>query len=606
MTKKNIIQKLNDSIQKKEPLIGVSIGNGRSARQAQRGGADLLIALNAGRFRMSGAPSMLSMLPYANSNDMVYDFATKEILPKIHKIPVLFGACAQDPTISHSDLIDKLVTSGFQGINNFPTVSLVDGVYREYLEENNEGFSCEVELLRLASEKGMFTVAFAVTRDEAILMAKANVDILCIHFGWTYIHRPEEKNIKPYVDTLINKTNEILNVVNEINPNIIPMIYGGSIVINTDVMKRFYEETEVVGYFGGSVFDVIPVEDNIKNALENFKSMNRVNQLENENEILKSLLIEKQGARPLLGNSEHMVKLRTLVKKVSNHDANILIMGESGTGKDLVVKTIHYSSDRAIYPFKKVNCASIPINQIESELFGHEKGAFLGADKQRIGRFESANNGTLFLDNIIELDLNVQAKLLRVIQDKEFERVGGSETIEVDIRIISTTNSDLVKAVKENKFREDLFYLLNVLTIDLPPLKEHKEDIPLLTTNFLKTINDRHHSDAKVSAKVMDAFMSYDWPGNIRELKNALERGVILCDGSQIDVSCLPSSISILISKDSTVNYIKNSSMIIEKELIIEELKKLNWNQTHVAKKLGVTRRTLYNKIKKYGIILKK
>ncbi len=602
MTREDIVNNLRNSILKKEPIIGVSIGNGRSAKQAMNGGADIIATLNAGRFRMSGIASTASLLPFKNCNDLVFSFATEEVLPRVNKIPVVFGAFAEDPSIQHSSFVDKLINAGFHGIINFPTISLVDGIFREALEEEGNGFVHEVNLLRIAHEKGMFTVAFAVTLEEAIQMAKVNVDILCLHFGWTYIKTPPENEMKKYIDRLIHKANVVFHEVKKIKQDIIPMIYGGAFVVNKQVIKRFYEETDTVGYFGGSVFDTIPVEGSMKGATELFKNMNRVSLLEKENANLKKLLKKREGIKSILGKSKEILNLISWIEKVSNHDANILIEGESGTGKDLVVRAIHYNSNRAVHPFKKINCASIPKTRIESELFGHERGAFEGAESRYIGRFESANHGTLFLDNISELNLDVQAKLLRIIQDGELERVGGSETIKLDVRIVSTTNKELKVEMINGRFREDLYYLITVLNRKMPSLRSHKEDIPIYVNAFLKQISERHHVNIDISDNVMNAFMAYNWPGNVRELKNVLERGVILCENNIIDLTCLPGSFTDYIKIDSEVNYIKNSSMLIEKELILSELLKNNWNQTKVSKKLGISRRTLYNKLKKYGI----
>lgn len=602
MTKQDILKKLQQSILQKEPIIGVSIGNGRSAKQAMNGGADMIACLNAGRFRMGGVASTAALLPFRNSNKFVYEFSTQEVLPRVQNIPVIFGACAQDPSIHHEQFVEQLIDAGFHGVNNFPTVSLIDGVFRQSLEEEGEGFIHEVNLMKIANQKGLFTVAFAVTLEEAVQMAKVDVDVLCLHFGWTYITRPPEDEIDRYVDNLIRRANVVFGEIKKIKPSIIPMIYGGAIVQNQNVIKRFYEETDTVGYFGGSVFDTIPVEGSMKGATELFKNMNRVSLLEVENENLKKLLKKREGIKSILGNSPQIEEITSWIRKVSNNDVNILIEGESGTGKDLVVKAIHYNSDRATGPLKKVNCSSIPRTMMESELFGHEKGAFAGADSRHIGRIESANHGTLFLDNVSELDWDVQGKLLRVIQDGEIERLGGSQTIQLDVRVLSTTNKNLKQEMIEGRFREDLYYLLTVLHQTLPPLRNHKGDIPIYVTAFLDQIEERYHQRIELSDYVMNAFMAYDWPGNVRELKNVLERGVILCENNQIDIGCLPGALSQNIVMDQTVNYIKNSSMIIEKEMILAELIKANWNQSKVADKLGISRRTLYNKLKKYGI----
>lgn len=602
MDRQLIIDTLNESIEKKEPIIGVSIGNGRSAQQASQGGADILTALNAGRFRMSGVASIASTLPFQNCNELVLDFASKEVLPKAENVPVIFGVCAQDPSYEKEALLDVVLDRGFSGVINFPTVSLIDGQFREALEENDEGFEHEVELLQLASKKGLFTVAFVVTMEEAIRMVQAGVDVLCLHFGWTYLNKQSEIESEPYIDQLIHKTRLIFDEIKKYNPNIIPMIYGGTFVSNQKVIKRFYEETSTVGYFGGSVFDTFPTSNSISEATSGFKSMNRLSLLEKENKRLKTLLQKKDGIKSVLGNSKVIKDLIDWIEKVSNHDANILLEGEIGTGKDLIAKVIHYNSERAMYPFRKVNCASIAGNLVERTLFGYERGAFSGADERKIGMFENANGGTVFLDNVSELELNIQSKILRVIQDSEFERIGGNETVKIDLRIVSSSTKNLKKEMLDGKFREDLYYLLTVLHRHLPSLKEHKEDIPMYVSTFLGQISDRHHVEIDFGDDVMNSFMNYNWPGNVRELKNVLERGVIMCENGILDTTCLPLGFREYIKLDDKVNYIKNSSMIVEKEMILNELMKENWNQTKVAKKLGVTRRTLYNKLKKYEI----
>ncbi len=602
MDRKEILRKLRESITKKEPLVGVAIGNGYSARQARDGGADMLAALNAGRFRMSGVASTASFLPFRNCNDLVFDFATTEVLPQIKDIPVLFGACAQDPRIKYSEFIDKLIKAGFHGINNFPTVSLIDGFFRTALEEEGNGFIHEVNLLRTASDKNMFTVAFVVTLEEAIMMAQANVDVICLHFGWTNIKLPPEEEMKSRIDNLIHRSNVIVHEVKKIKPDMITMIYGGSIVQNQTVIKRFYEETDIKGYFGGSIFDTFPVKGSIQSATELFKNMNRVTLLQMENENLRKLLKKREGIKSVLGNSQEIADLITWIEKVSNHEANILIEGESGTGKDLVAKVIHYNSNRATGPFKKVNCASVSKQSINNDLFGSNRRNIDGASSYNAGWFESADHGTLFLDNVSELDMETQAKLLSVIQDGEFECVDHSEIIRVDVRIISATNKNLKEEMMQGRFREDLYYLLTVLNRRLPPLRDHKGDIPLYVSLFLKQICERHHVNVELTENAMNALMAYDWPGNIRELKNVLERAVILCDDNIIDLTCLPSFFSTKIDMDPSVNYIKNSSMLVEKELIHSEMLKNKWNQTRVATKLGISRRTLYNKLKKYNI----
>jgi len=303
-------------------------------------------------------------------------------------------------------------------------------------------------------------------------------------------------------------------------------------------------------------------------------------------------------------------ELYDIVNKVADKKVNVLVYGESGTGKELIVRAIHYNSPRYNAPFVKVNCAAIPENLLESELFGHEKGSFTGATQRRLGRFELAHKGTLFLDEIGEMSLKTQAKLLRAIQQQEFERVGGSKTIKVDVRILCATNIDLRKAVKQGKFREDLFYRLNVVSIHTPPLRKHKEDIPLLVNHFLKKINEKfNRSIRKLTPAALDALIQYDWPGNVRELEHTLEQAAILCDDDVIGLHDLPGHFQFYTSQiekrneHSSIKELANQAAEnLERQLIVESLEKFDWNRTKTAQHLGITRRTLFNKMKKYSI----
>jgi transcriptional regulator with GAF, ATPase, and Fis domain len=268
-------------------------------------------------------------------------------------------------------------------------------------------------------------------------------------------------------------------------------------------------------------FDLEDIYLAIKRALEFSK-------LQNENFRLKKELKKKFGFHKIIGNSQRIQDVIKFIEKIADTNSTVLVTGESGTGKELVAKTIHYNSSRSRKPFVPLNCAAIPKDILESELFGHEKGAFTGAVSTRIGRFELANNGTLFLDEIGELAPALQVKLLRVLQEKEFERVGGIKTIKVDVRIIAATNRDLEKAVTEGAFREDLFYRLNVLPLHLPPLRKMKEDVPLLVEHFFGEISKKKKREApKISEETMNILENYKWPGNVRELENLVERLII-------------------------------------------------------------------------------
>ncbi len=328
-----------------------------------------------------------------------------------------------------------------------------------------------------------------------------------------------------------------------------------------------------------------------------------------ENIYLKQELEEKYSLNNnVIGRSNIIQKVFNLVNTVASSNSNILILGESGTGKELIARAIYYSSLRKDKQLVVVDCSALPEGLLESELFGHEKGAFTGAVYKKRGRIELADGGTLFLDEIGEMSPKIQAKLLRVLQEKQFVRVGGLEPIKVDFRLIASTNKDLKTEVNEGKFRSDLYYRLNVITIKIPPLRERKEDIPLLIDFFLRKFCTREGKNIKsVSPEVMDCLINYDWPGNVRELENCVERLVVVCQSDFINLEYLPEE---FIGKD----YGKKSFIIpsenytlpeIEKEVVKKTLEKTNWNNSLAAKLLNIDRKALYNRIKKYNITRK-
>lgn len=325
-----------------------------------------------------------------------------------------------------------------------------------------------------------------------------------------------------------------------------------------------------------------------------------------ENIALKSQLKELHSFQSLIGKSHKMQELFSLIATVAKSNSNVLITGESGTGKELVAKAIHYESNRADKLFIPIDCAALPDEIIESELFGHEKGSFTGAYERKIGQIELANEGTLFLDEISELPFALQKKLLRFIQEKDIMRVGGNKRIKVDVRIIAATNKDLQKEVSVGNFREDLFYRLNVVTLRLPPLRERKEDIPLLAEHFLKKFNQQNNKQIRgFDREVMEAFMEYDWRGNVRELENAVERAVVLCPADTITLRYLPGTI-----RDLKITIDKHhgpqSLLETERRLILDALNKTSFNQTRAAELLGITRKQLRTKMKNHGLLSSK
>lgn len=322
-----------------------------------------------------------------------------------------------------------------------------------------------------------------------------------------------------------------------------------------------------------------------------------------ENISLKSQLKERHSYKNIIGKSHVMQDVFNLIETVSGSRSNVLITGESGTGKELVAKAIHYESARAQGPYIPIDCAALPEELMESELFGHERGAFTNAYDRKIGQFELAGGGTVFLDEIGELSQGIQKKFLRFLQEREILRIGGKNRIKVDVRIIAATNRDLEKDIKKGNFREDLFYRLNVVTVHMPSLREKKEDIPLLSSFFLDKFNRANNKAiTSIDSEVMTAFMEYDWPGNVRELENVMERSVVLCMTDTVTMNYMPKSIREIFIHDRQQGGEFNL-METEKKLIMNALEKTSWNQTKTAGLLGISRKQLRTKMKNHGLL---
>ena len=320
-----------------------------------------------------------------------------------------------------------------------------------------------------------------------------------------------------------------------------------------------------------------------------------------ENVELRREVVQSRAPDQMIGRSPVMERVFETIRQVAPSKATVLIQGESGTGKEVAAKAIHALSNRAENPFVAVHCAALSPQLLESELFGHEKGAFTGAGERRIGRFEQASGGTLFLDEIGEIDPTVQVKILRVLGEKSFERVGGNQTLQADVRLIAATNKDLAAMVAAGTFREDLFFRLNVVPLTMPPLRDHREDIPLLVTAFLKEMAREHGKPTRrFSAGAMEAMEAYGWPGNIRELKAAVEHAVVLGNGDELTLPDLPASLRQSASpepKEGELNLAR-----IEGAMILKALEESGDNRTLAAKKLGISRRTLHRHLARLGI----
>ncbi len=339
-------------------------------------------------------------------------------------------------------------------------------------------------------------------------------------------------------------------------------------------------------------------------AVETLNDITEMIQKENEIVSLRRSLTKEEGFHGLIGHPPVMQRLYELTENIAQSEAPVLITGESGTGKELVARAVHKLSLRSDKPFIKVNCAALNQNLLETELFGHVKGAFTGAGRDRTGRFEAAHTGGIFLDEVGDVPLTTQVKLLRVLQEKEIERVGDHKSISVDVRFITATNRDLSQLMARGEFREDFFYRINVVPINLPPLRERAEDIPILAQGFMDRLSARTGKPIEgFSAKSLRIFLNYTWPGNVRELKNAIEYAFVLCGQGVIEPEHLPERIR---GNGAPVKTASVKSGDSEREELIRALKQADGNQSRVARLLGVSRMTVYNRIKKLGIDMRR
>ena len=363
------------------------------------------------------------------------------------------------------------------------------------------------------------------------------------------------------------------------------------------------DDGEVAFGFGMVIFDDLK---KLQEVLEKNKLLE--GKLHIYQEELKNMRGAKYSWKSIIGNSVLMQEVKHMAAKAAKTDSNVLICGESGTGKELFAHAIHNDSRRFDGPFIKINCAAIPKDLLESELFGYEEGAFTGAKKQgKVGKFELANGGTIFLDEIGDMPLDMQVKILRVLQEKEVERIGGNKTIPINCRIIAATNRNLVERIKENEFREDLYYRLNVVNIEVPPLRARKEDVEILTLKLMEKLsNALGKYVSAITVDALDSLKSYNWPGNIRELENIVERAINMTEGETIELQHLP---TFIIAEQhyepkevTTLTSRKHAVEEVEKATIIKCLKAVHYNKLKAAKILGISRTSLYEKIEKFGI----
>lgn len=389
---------------------------------------------------------------------------------------------------------------------------------------------------------------------------------------------------------------EVLRRIKELEPDIAVIMISGNATIETAVESTKLGATHFIEkpFYPPEKIDAMLLT--IKQTLER-------QQLEQENKILRK---REQSKYTMVGQSPAAMKLYDQIQKAASSKARVLITGENGSGKELVARAIHRQSNRSSGPFVEVNCAAIPQELIESELFGHEKGAFTSAVTRQIGKFEQANGGTLFLDEIGDMSLTAQSKVLRALEEEEIQRIGGNKNIKLDVRVIAATNKVLEKEIEQGRFRQDLYYRLNVIPIYVPPLRQRKEDIPLLTMHFVEQFCNENGKPLKtVSKEAIDILMDYEWKGNIRELRNIVERLIIMVESNVISAHHVLSALHVDRGQISqrTSHSLKEILEEYEKKIILEELESNNGNVSQTAKNLSVDRANLYRKLRLYGII---
>ena len=443
------------------------------------------------------------------------------------------------------------------------------------------------EMLTIALEKEGYDVETARNGEVAVeLVEKDTFDVVI-----TDINMPRSNGI------------DVLDAVNRVRP--------GTPVI---MMTGYASPETAVETMKKGAYDYITKPFNMEDFKLIIRNASEKKQLTEENTYLKYALKDKYQFGNIIGKNEGMRKVFEYIEKVSHSNATVLVGGESGTGKELVAKALHYNSPRKNYPFISINCGAMPENLLESELFGHEKGAFTSADSTKTGLMEVANKGTFFLDEVYDAPLTIQVKLLRVLQEREITRVGGTKPIKVDLRIIAATNRDLAEGVKEKVFREDLYYRLKVIAIELPPLRKRKEDIPLLVQHFINKYNEQHDKGHKIQGIDSDALKcleNYEWPGNIRELENTIERAVVLETNDLIGISSLPEEIFQAPSPaDNLIPSIEGDDPVdlektldnIEKSMLLGALSKSDGMINKAAKLLNLSFRSMRYRVKKHNI----
>jgi two-component system response regulator HydG len=556
-----------------EPLLGVVADSGQLTRLAVANGAHFLLALSAGAYRQQGVTAQAVFLPHKNSNDLTEALLHEAVLPAAGSAPVIAGLLAADPTCPVEQRFERLKHWGVMGVTNYPSVTLLDGALRAIFEEEGCTVEAEIEMLQRAREHGFSTVGFVGAVPEmARAFAGAGVEALILTVGLTREWEVAERRDR--LQQAIAQFNAGTSAARTGRPNLSCLAFGGPITTPDD-LAQLLRQSELDGFVGGSVFGRLPVEASVAATVRGFKS------------VTVARGGGPTGLGPMLGATEVMRRLFQLIGRAAESDLNVCIEGESGVGKELVATHIHRLSSRAQGPLVTLNCGAIPDALLESELFGHEKGAFTGADHRRLGKFELADHGTLFLDEVGDLSARGQVALLRAIQQQQITRVGGNVAVQVDNRILSASNQPLARLVEQGRFRADLYYRLNNLTLVVPALRERPDDIPLLVGPILSALRLRMNRElTDLSPSFYDKLRRHAWPGNVRELQHVLAQAALLEDG--------PVLLGRHFTPAASVGAAMPDVESARRERVRQALREAGGNKSRAAQRLGVSRKTLY------------
>lgn len=574
-------------------MIAVLTGSGQVTRYAAEAKADILIVITASMFRQFGVSSLASYLPFGNANEQTEELLLRHVLPRAETIPVVAGVMAGDPGDDLNARLKKYMEHGVAGIINWPAVETIDGNYRAQLESEGIGLHGEAQMLKKAHELGLATFGFATSKQGVEEFLRVPVDALLLSLGRTrQIEDIYEK--RDVLQQSITHLNDLLRAAKRTRHIPLCLAFGG-VATTAEDLQEIFHHTNMDGFAGGSALERIPIKTAVVSMIRQFKGV----PLHRWDEDVAG---EMGG---MVGQGPAMQEVFRIIRRIAPHNVPVCIEGESGTGKELAAVQIQRLSHRAGQAFVALNCGAIPDSLLESEFFGHEQGAFTGADHQRIGKFELADHGTLFLDEIADLSPHGQVALLRVLQQREITRIGGDRRLPVDVRVIAASNRNLRQLVERGAFRRDLYFRLSSIILTIPPLRERLDDIALLVARILSKLAIQLNKPLTgLSAAFEEELQKHSWPGNVRELEQVLVRSALLEDGPVLRGAHFLAESDLERASDMPAPMppsLRNQSKHMRWSTICHAVDEAGGNKSLAATRLGVSRNTLYKWLKEIG-----